>query len=142
MKKSVIITLVGVYIFSIVLVGIMGGKMKTFNELIYVEKIVCISHDELSEKEKEEFNNEFDVYIYEAFTEGVEVEIRCKVDPATATDKTIRFEFENKPNDYEVVFDQETGIATIKFFQPTSINITALSNDNGRAELKFRIDCI
>ena len=41
MKKSVIIAIIAFYLLSIVIVGIMGGKFKTYDEEVYVSKIIC-----------------------------------------------------------------------------------------------------
>lgn len=139
MKKSVIIALVGVYVFAIVLVGYMGGKMKTHNELIYVDEIKCVSHEELPEEYKEDYG--VDVYIAQQFSEGNEVEIQVKVYPADATDKTFDLIYEEKPNDYEVTYDSETNVITVKFLNTSAIYLTVVANDNAKAEIKFRIDC-
>lgn len=43
MKKSVIITIIVIYVLAIVVVGFIGLKMKVYDEQKYVEKIECIS---------------------------------------------------------------------------------------------------
>ena len=53
MKKSVIIAIIAVYLLSIVLVGVMGGKLKTYDEEIYVSKIICENAVELPDADKE-----------------------------------------------------------------------------------------
>ena len=41
---------------------------------------------------------------------------------------------------YKVEFDSKEGIATVTFYERTTLILTARSIDNGRAELKIRID--
>ena len=140
MKKSVIIAIIAFYLLSIVIVGIMGGKFKTYDEEVYVSKIVCENATELSQAEKKELGVDVSIMKEMGNKEEVVVEVICKAIPATATDKTIMFNYQEKPNLYKVEYDSAEGIATITFYERTTLILTAYSIDNGRAELKIRID--
>lgn len=140
MKKSVIIAIIAFYLLSIVIVGIMGGKFKTYDEEVYVHKIICENANELSASDKKELGVDVSIMKEMGNKEEVVVEVICKAYPATATDKTIMFYFPENPDYYKVEFDSAEGIATITFYKRTTLILTARSIDNGRAELKIRID--
>jgi hypothetical protein len=140
MKKSVIIAIIAVYLLSIVLVGVMGGKLKTYDEEIYVSKIICENAVELPEEDKEALFADVSIMKEMGNQEELVVEVVCKANPATATNKTIMFYFEEKPDLYKVEFDSVEGIATVTFYKKTTLILRACSVDNGKAELRIRID--
>ena len=140
MKKSVIIAIIAVYLLSIVLVGVMGGKLKTYDEEIYVSKIICENAVELPEEDKEALFADVSIMKEMGNQEELVVEVVCKANPATATNKTIMFYFEEKPDLYKVEFDSVEGIATVTFYKKTTLILRACSVDHGKAELRIRID--
>lgn len=80
MKKSVIITIIVIYVLAIVVVGFIGLKMKVYDEQKYVEKIECISdgykdYDPNTETGLAKIHAGYIGYIKKDYKSGLKVEI-------------------------------------------------------------------
>lgn len=131
MKKSVIITIIVIYVIAIFVVGFIGMEMEVANELVPVEKIVCVT-DGAEKKEDEEY----DYLIKSSFEEGLKIELKCQVIPDNATQKKLQYigegqSFKLTPN--------SDGTATVEFLKKGSATITVKSTDNNGVSIKIKI---
>ena len=123
MKKSVIISIVIIYLLAIVTVGFIGIAQKVYDEVVYVEKIECIN-DDYQEKPSNDIDGEIIV------PKGAnQVVIKCRAIPANATNTKLSYEA-NKPEDQIVVVDNGDGTATVHFKKNiNAVIITIKSTD-------------
>ena len=96
MKKSVIITIIVIYVLAIVVVGFIGLKMKVYDEQKYVEKIECISdgykdYDPNTETGLAKIHAGYIGYIKKDYKSGLKVEIKCRITPDNATHKNLEY---------------------------------------------------
>lgn len=131
MKKSVIITIIVIYVIAIFVVGFIGMEMEVANELVPVENIVCVT-DGAEKKE----NEEYDYLIKSSFEEGLKIELKCQVIPDNATQKKLQYigegqSFKLTPN--------SDGTATVEFLKKGSATITVKSTDNNGVSIKIKI---
>ena len=79
MKKSVILSIVVIYVLAIVIVGFLGMKMRVYDEEKYIAQIICVSDGYADYDETEELSKDYKGYIINPFVEGLKVENRCEV---------------------------------------------------------------
>lgn len=148
MKKPVILSLIAVYILAIVIVGIMGGAFKIYNPTVYVDKIVCENANSTgaTNDERSELG---DYYIKKEvkINEPISIEIKCKVEPADATDTRVNI---SKYDENDTTFtleeiNEKEGSAILKCVglnDTTTIYLVAKSCDNAKKEIIIRIDIL
>ena len=83
MKKSVVILIALIYVASIALVGFLGLKAKSYNDVIYIESIQILNDYKI--------NKAGDKYITfkPANSENKSLQLECRVTPDNASDKKI-----------------------------------------------------
>lgn len=94
MKKSVIIIIGVIYIASIVLIGFLGMKITSYDEIFYVNKIECINENAV-EKEDGSKSIEF-IYDENLPPEENVVQIFWKVYPEDATNRRVEFMYDKE----------------------------------------------
>jgi hypothetical protein len=107
MKKSVIIIIALIYVAAIALVSFIGLNSKTYNDIVYVEKIEVAADHEI-----ELYHGEDIIYLLNEFkSDGTRtVQLNCKVTPDNASNPKINYVLETD-NTWATV--DETGRITI-----------------------------
>lgn len=134
MKKSVILTILVIYIFAIFIVGIIGGKSKVYDETIYVDEIICVSEEFVK------YEKEVDGYIGKItkdFKEDLKILIKCQVNPAntpfTALDYSIGgTQICNLTKDND-------GNCLLSFIDSGSVTVTISSTDGKSKQVKIKV---
>lgn len=129
MKKSVILSILVIYIFAICVVGFIGGKLKVYNETIYVESIVCENKDY-----KEATGKTYNGSITQQYVEGLTIQLKCKGYPENATNPKLHYFFDESKNDL-ISLEERDNTAIITFKKPGTIYITVRSDDANNASL-------
>ena len=100
MKKSVVILIAIIYISSIALVSFFGLQHKTFNEVVYVEKIEILN-------ENVGIDANGDKYI--TVRDGNKLQLDFRVYPDNATNKEVDFVYDTTNTKFTV---DENGVVT------------------------------
>ncbi len=119
MKKSVILTIVVIYVLSVVAVGLLGMKLAVYDEIKYVSSISVVSSPDgdYTVKSKQEYDGTWYDLIRVTYTSGLKFQIHYEVEPIDATDKTVEFNFDvGEYADYIEI--SPSGVVTVK--QPPS----------------------
>ena len=85
MKKSVVILIALIYVASIALVGFLGLKANTYNEVVYVESIEILS----SYSVDRHTGDKFITFMPQGDERSIQINARCL--PDDASDKNIVF---------------------------------------------------
>ena len=133
MKKSVIITIIIVYIIAIFVVGFIGMEIEIANELVPVDGIVCLNEDAVKSD-----SVEYDYQIKKNFVEGLKIELKCKVIPDTATQKKLEYRYDEQPGKFKVTVNPD-GTATIEILKPCAPLITVKATDNNGKSISIKI---
>lgn len=139
MKKSVVFSIAVIYLIAIIVVGFLGQALKVYNENIYVESISCISEDYKPYKEKDpEYKEGYSGYIQpDQYTDGLQVLIKCRVEPANATHKDLQYI--SADTSICTIQKQEDGTAIATFLRAGTVTIIIKSTDNGNEQIKIKI---
>lgn len=139
MKKSVILTIVVIYIFAIVIVGFIGIRQGAYNENKYVNDIVIISNNYVKyDVESDEAKSGIEGHISTSFVEGLKIEIKCQVKPDNATNKKLIYACDES-QDYKLI-DNADGTATIEFYHGAQFILIVKSQDTVGFSKKIFID--
>lgn len=144
MKKSVILSIVVIYVLAIVIVGFLGMKMRVYDEEKYIAQIICVSDGYTDYDETEELSKDYKGYIIKPFVEGLKVEIRCEVileksdERIAATYENIDYIYDTSVTDYQIIKNSD-GTATIEFFGTGCASITIRSKDNKHTAIKIQV---
>ena len=144
MKKSVILSIVVIYVLAIVIVGFLGMKMRVYDEEKYIAQIICVSDGYADYDETEELSKDYKGYIIKPFVEGLKVEIRCEVileksdERIAATYENIDYIYDTSVTDYKIIKNSD-GTATIEFFATGCASITIRSKDNKHTAIKIQV---
>ena len=145
MKKSVVLVIAVIYLLAVVIVGFVGLRMKIYNPVIYIDRIVCKSEgytpcDPGKAEDEQLIEEGFDGYIHEKFTDGLTVRIECDYEPKSA-DRLKPLEFICAENDaYYTVEEQEDGKTfLIRFKKSGTCNVTVRAQDGKNAQLKIQV---
>lgn len=91
MKKSTVLIVLVTFALSVVIVGIFGMRMMSYNTRIYVETIVptrvYLNTGETAEIKPGKFDSEYEVWIN--YTEGLTLRMDYSLEPADATENDI-----------------------------------------------------
>ena len=125
MKKSVVILIALIYAASIVLVGYLGLKAKTYNDVYPVERLEILT-------EYNEMPNTGDKYITFVHRDGEEptLQFECRVLPENATDKEIIYKL---ASDCTIATISEDGLLTFlpdEIHQVSSLTVYIYANQN------------
>ncbi len=104
MKKSTVILISLIYVASIAIVGFLGLKAKSYNEVIYVESIEILSEYKVNHQSG-------DKYIVFSPTDDADknIQLECKVSPDNASDTKIIYKLESGCTTAEI---DENGLLT------------------------------
>lgn len=153
MKKSVVLTILIIYIIAIVVVGFIGIALKVYDEKKYVERIECINEEYVNEPVYDESDGSLigDGYILikKKDNPDLTIVIKCRALPADATNTTLKlqvnggYDFDNPPEDttgYKFWYrDNGDGTWTIKLLVEKDQTITVVPTDRAGIKLKIRI---
>lgn len=125
MKKSVVILIALIYAASIVLVGYLGLKAKTYNDVYPVERLEILN-------EYSEMPNTGDKYITFNPKDGEEptLQFECRVLPDNATDKKIIYKL---ASDCTIATISEGGLLTFlpgRIDSVSSLTVYIYANQN------------
>lgn len=139
MKKSVVFAIAIIYLIAIIVVGFMGQALKVYNENIYVESIECISEDYKAYKSNSnEFKEGYIGYIQpDKYEEGLQVLIKCRVEPANATYKDLQYI--STDTSICTIEKQADGTAIATFLKAGTVTIIIKATDNGNEQIKIKI---
>ncbi len=140
MKKSVILTIVIVYIVSIIAVGFYGASLKVYNPEIYAESVECKTDGYIKYKEGSDGANQgFDGYILIPFKKGKEsvINLICDVTPANVTTSGVVFNCVENAEFYFKVNNTD-GTATFTFKKTGTLTVNVESADK-KAKIKLQI---
>jgi len=141
MKKSVIFTILIIYVFAIFIVGLIGQKLKVYEPTIFVEKIECISEDfKYYDENHMQAKKGYLGYITKnSFVVGMKVQIKCRVVPANATYKELNYICESKICTKEVDSD---GYLVLTFENSGSVDVIVQTTDGKPTSIKIKINII
>ncbi len=136
MKKSVILSILALYIVAIFVVGFIGQKLRIYNPIIYVDNITCES-DNFSTNVSAEDKSKgiIGIISIKEYEKGMKVQIKCKVSPDNATYPTLQYSMDQKICTYEVV----DGIAILTFTDSGSVVVTVTSSDTQKKSVKIKV---
>ena len=89
MKKSVVILIALIYVASIAVVGFLGLKAKSYNDVIYVESIEVLTNYSVDKNTGNKF-----ITFYAAKEGSSSLQIDCKVKPDKASDGKIIYKLD------------------------------------------------
>ena len=147
MKKSVVLVIAVIYLLAVVIVGFVGLRMKIYNPVIYIDRIVCKSEgytpcDPGKAEDEQLIEEGFDGYIHTKYTDNLAVLIKCDFEPLEANAHQEKpFEFICAENDaYYTVEEQEDGKTfLIRFKKSGTCNVTVRAQDGKNAQLKIQV---
>lgn len=134
MKKSVIITIVVIYIIAIFVVGFIGMEIEVANELIPVENIICVTE---GAKKSTSQDAGYDYVINKNYVEGLKIELKCQITPDNATQKKLEYIGEGFSYSLKV---NDDGTATVEFFRGGSATIRVKATDNNGVSIIIKIN--
>ncbi len=124
MKKSVVILIALIYAASIALVGFLGLKAKSYNEVVYVESIEILSDYEVDHKTGSKY------IIFRPQENGDKtIQIECRAVPDNASDRKIIYSL---AKDCTTATIDENGLLTftVQPTNPISVKVYIYSNQN------------
>ena len=123
MKKSVVILIALIYVASIVLVGYLGLKAKTYNDVIYVEMLEITTEYETSPTTGEKYI----VFLPESADER-SIQIQAKLTPEDASDTKIIYTLEKDCTTATISEDGLLTFTTTELY--TSVKVYIYANQN------------
>ncbi len=142
LKKSVVLLVGLVYIISVVIVGVMGIKMRIFDEVKYVEDIVCtITSIKDAVFETEDIGN-YDYFYYLPYSEEIKIGIQSQVMPVDATNTRVRYYVaEDTPETISLTTSNDDNSLIVQFNEKYSLDIYVQSTDGKNLEKKINLLC-
>ena len=138
MKKSVVLLIGLVYIISVVVVGVVGIKMRIYNETIYVNDIECSIRGYDEPTKDYEYGGVIYNYYYtiEDCTPNVTFEIQSNVIPSNATNAHVRY-YMDKNDNVTLETNENNNVALVTFKEEDSITIHVSAIDGGSSKEKL-----
>lgn len=150
MKKSVILAIFVVYIVAIVTVGFYGAKMRVYDEIVRIESISCalvaddVTNISTKDSKDPDYQNLYkatgkdhvDYVVNRSFEDGLVVYLRFEVQPGNATDKTLKFLCDEKPNLYTFT-DNGDGSCQFTFKEATMVSLRVKPEDKAVSNVEF-----
>lgn len=106
MKKSTVLIVLVTFALSVVIVGIFGMRMMSYNTRIYVETIVptrvYLNTGDTVEIKPRETDTEYEVWIND-YTEGLTLRMDYSLEPADATENDILAQITSKVDENDPV---------------------------------------
>lgn len=142
MKKSTILILCIVYLASILVVGIFGMKVKSYNTSIYIEEIkpteIAVSTDEEVELKWSENGYHYAVYKY---VDGLKLRMGYEILPADATNKkvsiSIIYDSSLDPDEPTATYDKSANV--LQFNKAGIVDVLYTCLDGSGKSMKIRI---
>lgn len=132
MKKSVIVLIALIYVASIALVGFLGLKAKTYNEVIYVEKVEILNDYRINSK------GEKVIDVYKTEDGRREIQLNCRVIPTDANDTGIVYTVAKEFEEYVIV--DENGLVSMHDMSgPLMVRIYVTSHENPTIKEEVKI---
>ena len=128
MKKSVIISIIAVYLLSIFVVGYFGMNIAVYDVNVYVTDIEILKVTVDGEECEIKTNSDGEMYMSVDYTEDLVVFIHVKVNPDDATVNNVRFSIEE--NNTIATIDEEKGYLT--FHKPGPVTVTIRATDQNK----------
>ena len=154
MKKSSIIAVGLIYLVSIILVGFFGVRLKVYNPVVYVEKIVWNYSEfenvkgykvEIPTEEDKMQGIDYDAKLrYATFgeIENLLINIKCYVEPHNANNTKLNY-YLNISNKFDVSINKkEDNTADIIFNEATSAYLEVKSTDGRDLTYTIKIEVI
>lgn len=143
MNKATLILIAIVFIGSIALINLFGMEMSVYNEDIPVTSILCIneSDERVSVISKPNQTLQLKTTFTDAYdketNEGTFIQIQYRVLPDNASNKKVKFIFDEKDTRFEFYQNEDSGEYTglVLFYKPASVPVTIMSAD-GRKVIK------
>lgn len=141
MKKSVVLLISLVYIISVVIVGVLGLKMRVYDEVVYVTDIVLsIKGYEPLQKDFEHEGRLINYYYFIEYTQDMKLEIQGNVEPVEATYSHVTYYIEKGLEDVVALeTSTDNNIAVVTFHQPTWLDINVQSTDGKKLQKTMAI---
>lgn len=156
MKKSVVLVIAVIYLLAIVIVGFMGIRMKVYNEVVYIDEIVCTTdgYKPCSADNKDDKDYKYNVgliaegfngYIQKTYTDGLSVQLKCEFLPRNANafqnGKPFEYIYEENESKYTVELSGD-GTLIVRFKDAGTCDVTVKSQDGRGKTLKVRIEAL
>ena len=123
MKKSIVILIALIYVASIALVGYIGLKPKSYNDVIYVERLEILNDYDIDNKSGEKF-----LVFRPTSAEEKSIRIECKVYPEKAKDTKVIYKLKKEES---IATIDENGLLTFTAALPgESVTVYIYSNQN------------
>ena len=123
MKKSTVILIALIYVASIAIVGFLGLKAKTYNDVIYVDSIEILNEYQVDPKT----GNKYIIFRSEGGTH-TSLQLQCKVTPDNATDKKIIYALD--PDCTTATISEDGLVTFVGSSKPISEKVYIYSNQN------------
>lgn len=154
MKKTSVIAVGLIYLVSIILVGFFGVRLKVYNPVIYVEKIVWNYSEfentkgfkvEIPTEEEKMQGVDYDAKLkYGTFGEinSFLINIKCYVEPMNATDTKLNY-YLNISDKFDVTINKkDDNTADIVFNEATTAYLVVKSTDGRDLSYVIKIEII
>ena len=140
MKKSVVLTIAIIYIVAVVAVGVFGISVRIPEQIVYVDKITCVSDGYKSyEDNQDKLALGYDGYISKTYSKGLKVVIQCAINPIDATNGDLIYIYDESRSDVYTVEVRPDGTAVVSFHQSGSAIITIKAADSKGVSTKIEI---
>lgn len=140
MKKSTVLIVLITFVLSVVIVGIFGMRMMSYNTRIYVKELtptrVFTSTGQNAELKKRE-NAENTYYFVVDYAEGLDIRIDYSINPADVTDKTVSAEITSAQTEGNPVAEFEE--STLHVYRTGSVRLLYRAMDGSGQE--FTVIC-
>ena len=130
MKKSVVILIALIFVASVVCVSFFGLQFKTFNEIVYVERIELLDENLKTDDQGQKY-----VVIYPDENGERKYQIKYRVHPDNATENGVTFAYDKQNTSVTV---DENGVVT--FAKKGAITVQIIAKD-GSAKTSIKIIC-
>ena len=136
MKKSVILTILLVYIASLCIVGYFGTKIIAYDMTVHVEDIVCLTEGVTYTKDnpnstiRKKAEEGIEYYYETVYEEGLKIPLTFVTTPDNASTGGVYYGIDEKSSySYELADNGETCIISINKNGYTEITVTVESKD-------------
>ena len=114
MKKSVVILIALIYVASIAVVGFLGLKAKSYNDVIYVESLEILTDYEVDKNTGNKY-----IRFFSSQVGSNSLQIECRVKPDNVSDDTIIYKLDP---DCTVATIDASGLLTFTQEDPTVVS--------------------
>ncbi len=152
MKKSVVLLISLVYIISVVIVGVLGLKMRVYDEVVYVTdiKVSIRDFDKLegavyAENVKDPENPDrllYNYYYYIKYTDKeIKLEIQSNVEPVESTYSHVTYYIGAGQENYVTLeTSTDNNIAVVTFYKPRFLIINVQSTDGKKLQKSIAVN--